>query len=241
VTVNHGDDAVFLITPEEGHHISVIVSDGVPDDRFESSYAINYLFESVTKDITFDVYFAADGTAIVLPGTDIPTFLSPFASPGVRLIFTSTEGGTVSGSEIDNELFVVLWEIDLSDVIFTEVEIALQYDDTGLSLDDELALRMYLYESLEELRSDVNGDGTVNGQDTSTVANHVKQADWYEPLYDLDDDGDNDEVDIQIVNTYKGTSAEDITIYDNGVPRIDTEANIVYGMTDHNRFPGIRR
>ena len=91
-------------------------------------------------------------------------------------------------------------------------------------------LRLISGETLEALYSDVNGDLIVDGDDVSIVANAVntnQQPDWYDPHLDINNDGFVDKEDIHVVNSYKGTTLEDIT------DDIDTVHNIIYGTTSH--------
>ena len=61
----------------------------------------------------------------------------------------------------------------------------------------------------------------------SIVANAVKLQEWYEDFLDINNDGAVNEDDVHLINENKGTTLKDITLY------VDTDANIIYGITDH--------
>ena len=218
VLVEYGTSQTFEFTPDEGNHISAIIVDGV----YLSSLVQSYTFYDVTADHMIEVCFSADGTATVPAGTSVTVFLSS----GAGLTFDDTDGGTATGEE---EYYPVggatAWEISVTFDFTGGVTVTLHYDDTGLSLIDELNLRLVRTDSIEALCSDVNYDLAVDGQDVSIVANAVKQGDWYKRALDINNDGFVDETDIHIVNVNKGAYFEDIT------DGINTDLNIIWGTT----------
>jgi hypothetical protein len=226
VFVECGASQNFEFTPDVGNHVSAIVVDGV----YVSSFAESYAFYNVTADHTIEVSFSADGAATVPAGTGVTVFLAS----GAGLTFNDTDGGTATGEE---EYYPVggatAWEIFVAFTFTGEVQVTLRYDDTGLSLIDEQNLRLIRCESIEALRSDVNNDLVVDGQDVSIVANAVKQSYWYSPLLDLNNDGFVDEADIHIVNSNIGTILEDIT------DGINTNLNIIWGTTNQFSIFGV--
>ncbi len=97
---------------------------------------------------------------------------------------------------------------------------------------NETDLRLIQGDSIEAILSDVNRDQLVDGTDVSIVANAVKQAYWYDPFLDINNDGFVNEADILIVNAHKGTILKDIT------DGIDTELNKIWGTADTTSFFG---
>ncbi len=227
VSVEYGADQTFEFEPQAGNHVSAIVVDGV----YLTSFAQSYTFYDVTADHTIEVYFSADGTATVLAGTGVTAFLAS----GVSLTIEETSGGIVTGEEETQYpvgTAAVIWEISVTFTFTGEVNVTLHYNDTGLLM-DELNLRLIRGDSIEAIRSDVNHDLVVDGTDVSIVANAVKQGDWYNPLFDLNNDGFVDEADVLIVNANKGTLLEDIR------DGIDTDLNIIWGTTDQFSIFGV--
>ncbi len=225
VPVKHGESQTFEFTPDEGNHVSAIVVDGV----YLSSFAESYTFYNVTGDHTIEVSFSADGTATVPAGTAQNVFLAT----SVVLGFDSTDGGTATGEEITYYpagTIAVAWNITIT-FAFGNVTVTLHYDDTGLLM-NETDLRLIQGDSIEAILSDVNRDQLVDGTDVSIVANAVKQAYWYDPFLDINNDGFVNEADILIVNAHKGTILKDIT------DGIDTELNKIWGTADTTSFFG---
>ena len=150
-----------------------------------------------------------------------------FLALGAGFTLGNTEGGVATGGEETNYPFGALaaaWDFSVTFGFDGEVTLMLHYNEDGLLI-DETNLRLIRGDSLQAIRSDVNNDLVVDGQDVSTVANAVKQGGWYNPLLDINNDGFVDETDIHIVNANKGTVFEDIT------DGIDTDLNIIWGTT----------
>ncbi len=219
VPVEYGASQTFQFTPDASNHVSAIVVDGI----YLTSLAQSYTFSNVTADHTIEVYFSADGTAIVPAGTGVTVFLAS----GVRLTLGQTCGGIATGEE-ETQYRVgaaaIIWEINITFTFTGEVNVTLHYNDTGLLIDEQ-SLRLIRGPSTEAILCDVNRDLVVDGEDVSMVANAVKQGDWYNPLLDPNDDGFVDEADIHLVNANKGAELEDIT------DGINTELNIIWGTT----------
>jgi len=227
VPVEFGASQNFEFLPDAGYHISAIVIDG----NFSDSFLQSYTFNDVTANHTIEVHFSANETATVPSGTAIHVF---FAS-GARLSFTETGGGTATGEQVYYPFGgATAWDISVTFVFTDEVNVTLHYNDTGLSLIDEQNLRLLRWDSYEAFRSDVNNDGEVNGQDVSTVANVVKQGEWYERVLDVNDDRVVDEHDVHIVNSNVGAVPEDIT------DGISTDLNIIWGTTSLFSIFGVR-
>jgi len=224
--VNHGDDqTIFFNADSELTHLSSIIVDGV----FGSSFNNSYTFENVVEAHSISVSFSPIGTATVPSGSGVSVFLGE----GAGITFVTTDGGVATGGAQDFPAgtSVVVWELNYGLNLFDGgAQVALQYDATGLTIDQELALRLIRGDTLEALYSDVDGDLDVDGTDVSIIANAVntnQQPHWYDPLFDIDNDGEVDNADIHIVNENKGALLEDITDW------VDTDLNIIYGTTEH--------
>ena len=231
VPVKHGDDQTFFFLADNGFHLSSIIVDG----GYVSSYSNSYTFYDVVGDHSIYVIFSEDGVATVPFGTDVSVFLEA----GAGITFANTEGGVATGEQEDfpENSFVFVWELNYTSAFSDGAQIVLNYDDTGLTLEQEQSLRLIRGDSLEALFSDVNGDLLIDGTDVSIVANAVntnQQPDWYDPLLDVNNDGKVDAEDVHLINTYKGTILQDVTEY------VDTDLNIIYGNTDHFSIFGCR-
>ena len=93
------------------------------------------------------------------------------------------------------------------------MEIALPY------LGTETIQHVFMGDSLDELYSDVNGDGVVYGDDVSDVANAIKSLTphgLYDANFDVNRDGVLDENDVHLVNEYKGTTLQSLTFWVEG-------------------------
>jgi hypothetical protein len=228
VLVESGFDQAFAFTPEAGNHVSAIVVDG----SYLSSFSSSYTFHDVTADHTITVFFSADGTASVPDGSGVTVFLAS----GAGLTFDDTDGGIATA---DSEYYPIggatAWEINVTFAFTGEVIVTLHYNDSGLSLTDEQNLRLIRGDSVEAIRSDINGDLEVDGTDVSIVANAVKQGYWYDPLLDINNDGAVDETDLQRVNANKGAFLEDITA------GINTDLNIIWGITEQFSVFGVHK
>ena len=224
-TVDHGADQEFTFAPAGGYHISAIVVDGV----YLSSFVTNYTFEDVTANHTIEVIFDADGIATVPVGTDVTVF----PDPSVSLTLSTNDGGTAIGNELLYIAGVTAWEISIDFTTTGEVLVTLKYDGTDIDEADEELLFLVRADSMEALRSDLNGDFIVNGDDVSDLANLIK---WkiYEEVYDLVPDGVLDELDKAVVISNMGAILEQI------VPEIDTVNDIMTFTTDSFSIWGVR-
>ena len=223
--VKHGEDQTFTFTEnDDAYHISSIIVDG----SFLTSVVSSYTFEKVSANHTISVIFSKNGEAFVPQGTSVSVFIGE----GAGITFANTEGGIATGEPEDfpENTSVIVWELNYTAAFSGGAQIALSYDDTGLTYEQEFNLTLISGESLEALYSDVNGDLIVDGQDVSIIANAVNtntQPDWYDPFLDINNDGEVDKEDIFVVNSYKGTILENIKDY------VDTVNNIIYGTTSH--------
>ena len=228
VCVEYGTDQTFAFLPDAGYHVSAIVVDGV----YLTSFSLNYAFHDVTADHTITVYFSADGTATVPAGSAVTVF----AAAGAGVTFGDTSGGTLTA---EAEYYPVggatAWEINVTFAFTGEVIVTLYYNDSGLSLIDEQNLRLIRCDSVEAIRSDVNGDLRVDGTDVSIGANAVKLGIWYDPLVDVNNDGFVDEADVHVVNTNKDAYLEDITA------GINIDLNYIWGITDQFSVFGVHK
>ncbi len=235
VYFEYGATPTFTFMPEGDNYISSVAVNG----GYLSSFAPSYTFPSVTADQTLDVYFSLEGTATVPAGTDVTVFLNPSES----LMFDNAAGGGTTTVDDLEEItdypvgtLAAGWIICADFTFSDQVLITLQYDPGDLTLEEQLNLRLIRGETLEAVRSDVNGDLVVNGDDVSEVANAVKHPEWYNPLCDVNNDGVVNEDDVHIVNENKGAILKDITFGD-----VDTVNYIIYGITDEFSIFGVRR
>jgi hypothetical protein len=195
----------------------------------------NYYYEFVLteKQHTFEVGFSSTDEATVPQGQGVSVLLSPV----VGLTFTNSLGGVVTGEQelnFPDGTSLIIWRIDYAANAFTgEVQIALHYDEPNPPI-DETKLKLICGDSLYALYSDVDGDLDVDGTDVSIVANVVntnnngQTDDLYVPELDINNDQAVDKFDLEIVNDNKGASIQDITTYP-----VDTDLNIIYGITSH--------
>ena len=101
----------------------------------------------------------------------------------------------------------------------------------AFKFDPSIAIPVAVYraESADALYSDANMDGVVDGSDVSYVAQAIKttvsSGAEYDPLLDIDRDGDLDEDDVHTVNDNKGAELSLLTF--------SIEGNIIYIETDH--------
>jgi len=210
VTVEYGGSQTFSFYPNSGNHVSAIKIDS---DFIVS--ALSYTFNNVQKDWTIVVFFSADGEAYVPAGTNVPVDLGG----GVSLHFVHTEGGGIATqASIDLPPLLVgtslvLWDVCVEVSFDGVVEIALPY------LGTETIQHVFMGDSLDELYSDVNGDGVVDGDDVSDVANAIKSLTphgLYDANFDVNRDGVLDENDVHLVNEYKGTTLQSLTFWVEG-------------------------
>jgi hypothetical protein len=224
VRVKPGDPQTFTFDPYPGYHVSAIVVDGV----YESSFAESYTFANIKGEYhTIAVSFSADGEATVPKGSGVTIFVNP----AVFLTLDVTASGVATGTEqsFPPGTSVAVWEIDTTAGFDGEVIVALQYDDSGLTEDQEKSLRLIRGDSLDAVYSDVNNDLVVDGTDVSIVANANKLPDPEGPnlFLDVNNDGAVNEDDVHVVNGNIGTTLKDITW------NVNATANIIYGITDH--------
>ncbi len=220
VTVENGDSQTFSFYPDSGNHVSAIKID---TNNFTDP-APSYTFNDVQKDWTIVVFFSADGEAYVPAGTNVPLALGG----SVYVHFESTEGGGIATqAPIDLPPLLVgtsliLWEVSVEVSFGGIVEIGLPY------LGTETIQHVFQGDFLDEVYCDVNGDGLVNGDDVSDVANAIKSLTpngLYNANYDPNRDGVLDENDVLLVNEYKGTTLQSLNFW--------VEGNTLYIETDH--------
>lgn len=221
VTANSGANITFNFNEDPGNHTSAIQV----DYAFEP-YAQSYTFTNVQSSHNLTVYFSTDGQAYIPQGSNVAVYLGD----NVCLNFTSTGGGTATQENILEQLnatvqpsSLILWNIGLVvEVPLTDnVTITLPYT---LDENHPNITAIFTSDSVDALYSDVNGDGKVNGDDVSDVANIIKTLvgqQIYDPLYDIDRNGILDQNDVHMVNDNKGAIVEELQfdpIYDsNGI------------------------
>jgi hypothetical protein len=211
----------FVFTPnnETLYHIS-----SIQIDSNYIGYTENYTFpERITSNHTITVNFNDVGTAQVPTAQDVSVFLDSVAS----LFFNNTDGGLAQGTElfVPEGSSILLWDITTNASDTDEyITIALQFSSSSSS-----PIVVYRAESADALYSDVNLDGVVDGNDVSWVAQKIKttvsSGAEYDPLLDIDRDGDLDEDDVHTVNDNRGAELTSLTF--------NVVGNIVYIETDH--------
>lgn len=211
VTLEYGASQTFEFTPDAGYHISAINVTG----EYQSIFATHYTFENIQQDHTIQVVFDLEGQATV-PNVPEDETVNVFLASTAVLTISGTGGGTAFGGEEVYALGAGAWEISI-DFSIGESTATLTYNDTGLSLEDELNLILVKAETIEALRSDVNGDLRVDGDDVSDVANAVKQLQWYDAKWDINDDGYVNEYDVHKVNENKGAIIRLIPIIERNI------------------------
>jgi len=230
----YGKTAIFTFESIGDDYISSVAVNGI----YEPSYVEGVTFSSIDADQTLDVYFSLKGTAFVPPGPNVFLFLNQIES----VEFTNAAGGGIATvtdlEEIKDYPIGALaagWEITVDFTLSGEAIVTLYYDERALLIPEE-ELRLIEGETLEAIRSDVNNDQRVDGDDVSDVANAVKKyPDWYDPLCDLNNDNRVDELDLHIVNENKGAILEDIT------EGQDVDADLIWGIIDDfNSIFGVR-
>lgn len=196
---------IVEIWPSGTNHISAIQVDAV----YLSSFADNYyhIEFKVNEYHTITVYFDPEGTATVPAGTNVPVNLGD----SVILYFSSTlGGGTATQNELDTiGTSTLLWEVS-TEVSFDKVEITLPYPYS------EWPAHLYRANSADELYSDVDKDGDVDGDDVSDIANAIKDINPQHPYnenYDVNRDGLLDQEDVNTANNYIGTELDELVPY----------------------------
>jgi parallel beta-helix repeat protein len=179
-----------------------------------------------------------------------------FPVPGVCLIFDNVTG---TGSAIvnlttsglpplpDYVLVGPYYDIKVSATYSGNMIVRIIYNDTGLTLEQEMSLQLRQWNA----SGDVNYDGKVDLKDVFAVGRAfgsvlVDGTFWHEPHRsccphsantDLNGDGKVDLKDYFKTCKQYGKAAAwvDITTY------VDTENNVIYGETDHFSSIGIHR
>jgi hypothetical protein len=229
IFVEYGATPEFTFVPDEGNYISSVAVNGSTLDSFVSSY----MFPPVTADQTLDVYFSQEGTAFVPAGSDVNVFFNPLNPSESMMFIDAGDGGTATVDDLEEMIdypvgaLAAGWIINVDFTGYGDVLITFQYDPGNLTENEQSELRLIRAETLEALRSDVNKDLVVDGQDVCLVANAVKHPEWYDPLCDVDNDGEVTEDDVHMVNENKGAILVDITY-----GPVDTVNNIIHGITD---------
>lgn len=229
IFVEYGATPEFTFVPDEGNYISSVAVNGSTLDSFVSSY----MFPPVTADQTLDVYFSQEGTAFVPAGSDVNVFFNPLNPCESMMFIDAGDGGTATVDDLEEMIdypvgaLAAGWIINVDFTGYGDVLITFQYDPGDLTEDEQSELRLIRAETLEALRSDVNKDLVVDGQDVCLVANAVKHPEWYDPLCDVNNDGEVTEDDVHMVNENKGAILVDITY-----GPVDTVNNIIHGITD---------
>lgn len=223
VDVFPNKDVTFTITPNLGYHIEQIEVDG-NNILSEPIYGVTtYTFVKVKENHPFEVIFA-ENAAVSVEGATINVLeISPLV--GFDLI-PGYEG-----------VVAPFFDIKVSSLEDEFIIVTITYDDTGLSEAEEMALRLYIGNPV-----DVNGDGTINGNDVAAFQ-AIEQGEVTEEngIFDVNGDGFVNDVDLAIVKEYANSGlVVNPGNYDDGefrVPWID----ITYGAVDidNNKIMGL--
>lgn len=137
-------------------------------------------------------------------------------------------------------------DVEITGDLEGPVTVAYYYDDSGLTIEQEMKLRLFMACHCV----DFNEDGTINGQDLSILKKGIKkgaieiETDNYGFLsFDLNGDGAYDKLDENIVKDHM-TKGLIVNQGENDLPHarlpwlgittsVDIENNIIYGETDH--------
>ena len=226
----------FTITPNPGYHIDEVnVDDAL---TYEDVYGVvTYTFTKVKADHTLEVVFKENAEVSGLEGEPTITVLNvaPDLLPGFEYL------PSLAGVDGVTPFFEIEVEGSLSGI----VTVTLTYDDTGLSEEQENALRLYIGNAV-----DFNEDGTVNGNDVALIQEAQKSG-LYNPIFDLNNDDTVDIDDEKIVKEYANSGIIVNPGHYNGageyrVPWIDITvdidigANKIWGNTWHLSLFGCR-
>ncbi len=230
VDVVYGSSKTFTFTPDTGYHVSAILVDGA----YLATSAETFTFSNIKSPHSIAVSFSLVGQAIV-PADSATVFLDS----DVSLIYGANSGGYAAGNEITgfpSGAFLALWNISSEvDLNGGSVTIVLKYDPSGLTLEEQEALRIYRTETL----CDVNLDGKIDGSDVSIVGNANPSApgspNW-NPFLDVNQDGKIDSADVNMVNDHIGGTST--LVQPPG--RVDTTNYLIYGTTSQFSFFGTR-
>jgi hypothetical protein len=229
IFVEAGDTPEFTFDPLEGYHVSLIQVRSLLTNRFFPSDD-SYTFFPVDDDYELVVYFSEDGTAFIPPeasGVDI-SLGDPVNQ--VNLRFESlTAGGTATqfeilsvGDFIVGGSSLILWNIEVEDVEFTNAIVSLPYSG------DPPITHIYTSNDITALYCDVNGDGEVTTADVNKVAIALATSGReYDATYDVNMDLALDSADIQLVHDYIGTQLEELSW------TYDPDLQILYIETGH--------
>ncbi len=209
--VTHGADITFTFYPSDPkYHVSTIVVD---DDRL-GGFPTTYTFEDVVEDHTIHAVFDLIGQVSVPagPGGSFNVDLNAI----LTTIGSVTTGGVILGSSVIDEVLpgtaIRLYVIEFGTVGASGGIVLAFLVPDGI---DPYGLIIVKGPSWQAIYCDVNYDLEVNGDDVSDVANYIKSTSPnpppYNPLYDVNGDGDLNEEDIHFVNDYKGTTLKEVT------------------------------
>jgi hypothetical protein len=228
VIVGAGDSQTFDFYPDSDYHVSTIM---IADELEIRSVAPanSYTFENVQKDWTMVVFFSLDGEAYV-PEVEDGTDMQLDLGDTVRVHFYSTTGGgIVTQQEIILEgepsgTSLLLWAVSLGVSFEDIVEIALPYSGVAPQ-------HVFWGESLDELFSDVTGDGVVDITDHVEVARAISDAGRdYDATYDVNRDGYLNQLGLQTVDAYLGTTLLELSFF------YDVADSTLYIYTPTNLF-----
>jgi hypothetical protein len=260
VSVPYYDTPTFNFVGLDGDHLSAVIVDWNLENEYYADlvitgFGISYQFPQVEKSYTLDAFFSAEGEAYIPGGDGVTVFLKD-QNQDVSLSFLSTVGaGSASGKFMAADTFdpsdVVVWEITVAaDLGNGLVLVALVYPE-GIPYEENLRIYRGDFNYDDFTACDFNGDGVIDGQDVSEIANRINgpiepnDPEYNLEIYDLVRDGVINSDDLAFIHSVKDSVGWiDITspFIDNpptgGFPPgvvypVDTVNNIVYGVTDH--------
>jgi hypothetical protein len=225
-------DQSFGITPNTGYHIHEIWVDGVLINAEDIYGETSYTFTKVKEDHTLNVIFEENAEVSGVTGAAISVLTeAPDLLPGFEFL-PGFNGVTP------------FFEIEVEGSLSGVVTVTIHYEDIFPGEEEEEGFRLYIGNAV-----DFNGDGTVNGNDVALFQEFEKSK-AYDKMFDLNNDGEVDILDENIVKEYANSGMivspgnDDAGQY--RIPWIDitTEVipaeNIIRGVTWHLSIFGIR-
>ena len=160
VTVSHGDNQQFTITPNTDYHI-----DDVRVDGSSVGAALSYTFNNITADHTITANFAPDEDTLLLTLTDPATGITAFGNISAGAVLTI--GDLALGSDAASDT-IRLWMKDEDYVLLLGADISLSGNFSGMLTLTLPVSTQYNGETVLILHG--RGDGTLATY-TATVRN----------------------------------------------------------------------
>jgi hypothetical protein len=211
VEVVPGGDQMFWFFADDGYFVSAILVDKVsyvvPS---ESGFGLWYEFIGVSADHSVEVSFSEIGEPVGIPVGAVTLFVGE----GASLTFANSDGGFATAMRIldfpdGTALTGIVWDIQNSANDTADGLVTITF------YSDAILTEVIVASSLNATYCDVTGDGIINGDDVSDVANAVKSTTPngpdVNPLYDVNNDGELTEDDVHRVNEHKWETVEYLT------------------------------